>query len=389
MQESKLVPIATAFGSSKANPDWILGFSALRDPKRQEVRLFFDSFEELARQIDKVLFLQEMTDSITEGAYEVSGCILELISDPVGKSLQKDILYHEEGDALKVLEGWQLTCQDPNQDSKRALLIYNGTRYASFKIETISTKQQGKIAACVGPLYTKRRLTKPWVFFSTWLGIERFNIYHAIVGKVTLPNPWMSGIWPSSELNQHSQVDLFPHSSIRWYSYEAPPFRYYHGQTTALNDCLVRNRYLYEYLVISDVDEVIRTMEEPKSDLGALLDQHFPINTSNMVIPRYNFPIKCCKDHLDTETLDDEASSVQFFESCKLHVMKDHDFGKSIVRPELVEAVSQHISILHRPGFDSRVILDPHVAHLVHVNSNAGWTIPMECEAAHEGFVFD
>ena len=161
------------------------------------------------------------------------------------------------------------------------------------------------------------------------------------------------------------------------------------GGGAALNDCLVRNRYLYENLVISGVDEVIRTMEGPKSDLGALLDQHFPINTSNMVIPRYNFHIKCCKYCLDTDSLDDEASSVQFFESCKLHVMKDHDSGKSIVRPELVEAVSQHISILHRPGFGSRVILDPNVAHLVHVNSNAGWTIPMECEAAHEHFGFD
>lgn len=98
---------------------------------------------------------------------------------------------------------------------------------------------------------------------------------------------------------------------------------------------------------------------------------------------------KCCKDHLEKEGLDDKASSVQFFESCRLHVIKDHDLGKSIVRPELVEVVSQHISILHRPGFDSRVILDPHVAHIVHVKSDNAWKLPMDCEAAHEGFDFD
>jgi len=243
---------------------------------RQEVRLFFDSYEETARQIGRVFFLGEMTNSSVEGAHEleVSKCNLELTSDPEGQSVQKDIRQNERG--LKMLEGWQLTCPNPSQKFERALLVYNGTRYASFQIETIHTEKLGKIAACVGPLFTERRLTRPWVSYSKWMGIERINIYHATVKSETVANPWMSGIFPSTELTQRIPVNLFPHSIVRWYSYEAPPLRYFHGQTTALNDCLVRNRYLYDYLVVSDVDEVIRIMEGPKYDLGATRSTLFP-----------------------------------------------------------------------------------------------------------------
>jgi len=221
-----------------------------------------------------------------------------------------------------------------------------------------------------------------------WLGIERINIYHAIANKKNVANPWMSGIFPSTELI-HVPVKLFPHSRVRWYSYEAPPFRFYHGQTTALNDCLVRNRYLYDYLVVSDVDEVIRIVEGPKSDFGALLDQYFLPKTSSLAIPRYVFPMKCCNDHLETGKLDDEASSVQFFESCSVHTKKDHWLGKSVVRPELTEIITQHRTLLPRPGFDSRVILAPEVAHLVHVKGTASWGYALDCENAHEGFASD
>jgi len=384
LQDGNLVPTSAEFGLSKVDPDWIFGFSALRDPLRQEVRLFFDSYEEPARQIGKVFFLGQMTNSSIEGAHEVSNCSLELISDPAGQSVQKDTRANVEG--LQMLEGWQLTCPNPSQHFERALLVYNSTKYASFQIETIHTEKLGKIAACVGPLFTERRLTRPWIFYSKWLGIERINIYHAIVNKETVANPWMSGIFPSTELTQHVPVKLFPHSSVRWYTYEAPPLRYFHGQTTALNDCLVRNRYLYEFLVVSDVDEVIRIVEGPKSDFGALLDQHFPPNTSSLGIPRYIFPLKCCNYHLETGKLNDEASSVQFFESCSVHTKKDHWLGKSVVRPELTEIITQHRTLLPRPGFDPRVILAPEVAHLVHVKGTASWGYSLDCENAHEGF---
>jgi len=379
-----LTPVSKEFGDPKLDSGWIYGFSCLRDARRQEVRFFFDSTEELARQVEHVLYMRPATGDILKDA-KVSDCRLELISDPTVQAIRNDKSYGVEEEATIVLEGWQLTCPDHSAEAEIAVLVY-ADKYASFQIETIHPEKLGRIAACVGPLYTKRRFTKPWIFFNTKMGIERINIYHTVINNVTSHNSWFSGMWPSSELNQPSPVEMFPHSSVRWFSYEAAPNRYYHGQTTALNDCLARNRYSFDYLAILDVDEVIRINEGPRFGLAELLDQHFPHNASNMVVPRYNFPEKCCDNHLHSETSDDEDTSVRFFESCKNHIMKDHDHGKSIVRPALVEALSQHITLIHRNGFDTRVTMDPAIAHLVHVNRNAGWGIQMDCEQAHEGF---
>jgi len=99
--------------------------------------------------------------------------------------------------------------------------------------------------------------------------------------------------------------------------------------------------------------------------------------------------MKCCNDHFELGKIYDQASSVQFFDSCNVHINKDHDLGKSVVRPDLVEIITQHTTLLHRPGFDSRVILAPEVAYLVHVRGNASWEMPLDCEDAKEGFDVD
>ena len=369
--------------------DWIYGFSALWDPLREEVRFLFDSLDKNARAIDKVLLLRHATDKSMEGATELHGCRLDVISDPVGRQMQHEAEFRIEGDPVEFLEGWQLTCPGVRHDFKQGFLVYDGDKFASFQLESIETERAGKIAACIGPLYTQRRLTKPFVLYNTRLGIERFDIYHTLVSDFTVANPYMVGIWPSSELSQHRPLEFFPHERVRWHSYEAPLLRYYHGQTTALNDCIVRNRYLFEFVIISDPDEVIRIGQGPSMDLAALLDHHFPPKFSSLAVPRYNFPSQCCQRRLGDQSKDSEDSSVEYFDSCKLHIMKDHDFGKNIVRPDLVEAVSQHVTILHRQNVEERAFLEPDVAHLVHVKSDVGWGIPADCILGHEGFSFD
>lgn len=389
LQAGELFPLPAEIGSSKVQDDWIYAFSALRDPRRKEIRFLFDALEAKAKGIEKVVFLKQGPNSMLQGSYEVLGWQLELISDPAGRDMQRLMEYRKEGDPLEFQEGWELTCQDHYQDSQRALLIYNGTRYASFQIETIEIDRIGKVAACVGPLYTERRLTKLWIDYSSKLGIERFHIYHAIPKDVSGVNPWSIGIWPSFELGRHSPVNLFHHDRIRWYTYEAPPLRYYQGQTTALNDCLVRNRYLFEYLAILDVDEIVRIDAGSRMDLGSLLDRHFPITASSMSIPRYNFPLRCCTHPFENKTWDQPELSIPFFESCRKHVMKDHDVGKSVLRPELVESASQHLPIRYRIDYESRISIDPKIAHIVHVSGHSGWGVPTDCKAAHEGFQSD
>ena len=365
------------------------GFSALWDPFREEIRFLFDALEDKARAIDKVLVYPHSSNNCTEEATELHNCRLEIISDPVGRDNQHEAEFRIEGDVVDFLEGWQLTCPGVRQHFQQGFLVYSSTKYSSFRIESIETERVGKIAACVGPLYTQRRVIKPFVLYSAQLGIERFDIYHTLVGDFTVANPWMVGIWPSAELSQHEPLDLFSHPRVRWHSYEAPLLRYYHGQTTALNDCIVRNRYLFEFIVISDPDEIIRIAQGPSNDMAAMLDRHLPPTHSSMAIPRYMFPTQCCQGHLGDQALDNEAASVQFFDSCRLHTMKDHDFGKNIVRPDLVEAVSQHITLLHREGVQERIILEPDVAHFVHVKFDVGWGLPMECKLGHEDFSHD
>ena len=389
MQEGTFFPLPSSFGSTKVHANWMYGFSALWDPMREELRFLFDSLEEKAKAIDKVLVFPDTADKRVEDAVELKDCRLELISDPVGRQAQHDAEFRIEGDVVDFLEGWQLTCPGVGQEYQRGYLVYNSNKYTSFQIETIETERVGKIAACVGPLYTQRRVIKPFVLYSSKLGIEQFDIYHTLVSNFTVANPYMVGIWPSSELSEHQPLDFLSHPRVRWHSYEAPLLRYYHGQTTALNDCIVRNRHLFEYVVISDPDEIIRIAKGPSLDLAALLDKHFPPTHSSLAIPRFIFPTQCCQLPLGAETQDTEESSVEFFDSCKIHIMKDHQFGKNVVRPDLVEAVSQHITLLHRKDVQDRVFMDPDIAHMVHVKSDVGWGIPMECELGHEDFTQD
>ena len=389
LQDGIFVPLPSKFGFTKKHADWMYGFSALWDPLREELRFLFDSLESKARAIDRVLLLQHATDKHVEEAIELHGCRLEIISDPVGREMQHEAKFRVEGDPLEFLEGWQLTCPRIRHSFQQGLLVFDGSKFTSFEIETIETVRLGKAAACVGPLYTQRRLIRPFVLYSARLGIERFDIYHTLFSNFTMANPYLSGIWPSSELSQHQPLVLFSHDRVRWHSYEAPPLRYYYGQTTALNDCIIRNRYLFEFVVISDPDELIRIKQGPSMDLATLLDQHFPPQFSSLAIPRYIFPVQCCQRRLGDESQDNADSSIEFFDSCKLHIMKDHDFGKNIVRPDLVEAVSQHVTILHRRSVQGQTFLEPDVAHLMHVKSDVGWGIPMDCNLGHEGFSSD
>ena len=140
-------------------------------------------------------------------ASQVHECRLELISDPGGLEIQRDQVY-SEGDAPRVVEGWQLTCPDTHSQHRQGVIVYNRTRYASFHIESILTKREGKIAACVASLFTERKIAKPWIAYSTKLGIESFNLYHALVSNFTA-DPWLYGIWPSSELAHHAPLNHF------------------------------------------------------------------------------------------------------------------------------------------------------------------------------------
>ena len=365
------------------------GFSAFWDPLREELRFFFDSLEDKARAMDRVLVMHLSSDKRMEDAVELKDCKLEMISDPVGRYDQHDPGKRTKEDVADFLEGWQLTCPGVSQEYRQAYLVYSGNKYTSFHIETIETERVGKIAACVGPLYTQRRVIKPFVLYSSRLGIEQFDIYHTLVSNFTVANPLMMGIWPSLELSQHEPLDLFSHPKVRWHSYEAPIHRYYHGQTTALNDCIVRNRYRFEFVVISDPDEIIRIVQVPSLDLAAVLDRHLPSTHGNLLIPRYLFPSQCCQGQLGDETQDTEETSAEFFESCKLHTSKDHDRGKSVVRPDLVEIVSQHIPILYHTDVQDPIVLDPSVAHMVHIRSNSAWFVPTDCELGHEDFTHD
>ena len=383
LQGDELLPVPTDFGSSKIkHADYMFGFSALRDTKREEVQLLFDGFPHLAAQMNRVLFFRSnITGGLTD-AREVFDCKLGIISDPQGMYDQAQD--RDEGDPDSFSEGYQMICSDPDPDLDAALLVYNGTRYMMFTIKSIHTEEIGFIAACVGPLFTERRMTKPWFWYNTRLGIERFNIYHALVENVTIFKPWKAGIFgkPEDQLSRLNPVRLFPHDSVRWYTYEASPMRYFHAQTTALNDCLARNRYSFAFVVTLDVDEVIRIQRGPRFDLRLFLKQHFLPGASSMVIARYLFPLKCCNNHFEPETLESEESSADFFYSCTKYIMKDHDFGKTVVRPELVESITQHRVLKALPGFETSISLHPNYAHLAHVKGEAGWDIPQFCEEA-------
>lgn len=381
------MPITTKFGSSKSDSSLIHGFSAYYDPKREEVLLLYDSLAETAAKIEKVLFLEQIIDNSLQGAHEAINCKQDIISDPGGQSWQtmrSDI--DQEGDPGVFSEGYRLTCPESQGHFRYAVLLYTGNRYALFLIKKINVNSVGRVAACVGPLFSDRPLIKSWVSYNTFLGIERIYFYHALVANVTITNPWKSGIFatPERQISRTNPMDLFVHDQAWWYTYEAPPLRFYHGQTTALNDCLARNRYLYQYIVVLDVDEFIRISGDLKYDLHELLNQHFLPEYSSMVFARYLYPAACCNDQFKPELADSQPLSVRYVESCRRYLFSDHDHGKSVARPDKVEAISQHVVLKSVPGFDSSIVLDAQIAHIAHIKGNGSWNFPTSCENARE-----
>lgn len=133
-------------------------------------------------------------------------------------------------------------------------------------------------------------------------------------------------------------------------------------QVLAYNECLVRSRYSYDYVMFLDVDEFIylnaTTMgRKAPVSLPAFLRHTFPRRTASLELITYAYPKNC------------PASTVSAF--AERHKLRDRSLIKHhvklMVRPKHVQEVFVHFVIAVDDGWQEKLRVKEESAFLKHI----------------------
>ena len=133
-------------------------------------------------------------------------------------------------------------------------------------------------------------------------------------------------------------------------------------QVLAYNECLMRSRYSYDYVMFLDVDEFIylnaTTMgRKGPVSLPSFLRHTFPRRTASLELVTYAYPKNC------------PASTVSAF--AERHKLRDRDIIKHhvkvVARPKHVQEVFVHFVIAVDEGWQEKLRVKEEAAFLKHI----------------------
>ena len=279
--------------------------------------------------------------------------------------------------------GWHVTCRDPDPPSgplegdglgqyqHKSVSLHaehNGTRvYTRLAVETIATEKRHALGACVGPLFSHRVTLQPWLQYHKAMGVGHVTIYQAkLAHHEGLRDAFgIYAVEPTAKLKEAE----FQHTAlVDWRVFSPPAMRYFAGQSTVYNDCLFRNRWTYDFLLIVDTDEVVKIRSPGfQNDLPGFLHVSVPLLASTYMLPRVLYPRKCCQLQLGIDR--------GYFDSCQHFTEPDHWNGKMVVRPSLAEAITTHEMLQHISPSIRYKFADVNRIVLKHVKTGASYGI--------------
>ena len=219
----------------------------------------------------------------------------------------------------------------------------------------------------MGPLFSHRVTLQPWLQYHEAMGVGHVTIYQA---KLTHHEGLRDafGIFKVDPRAHLREAEYERTALVDWRVFSPPAMRYFAGQSTVYNDCLFRNRWTYDFLLIVDTDEVVK-IKSPgfQNDLPGFLHVSVPLLASAYMLPRVLYPRKCCQLKLGVDR--------GYFDSCQHFTEADHSNGKMVVRPSLAEAITTHYLLQHISPSVVYEFADVNSIVLKHVKTGASYGI--------------
>lgn len=276
------------------------------------------------------------------------------------------------------------------------------------------------VGMCVGPVLAQRPTVQDWLGWYTALGVSGIHAYTPSFDSSTelykaARNEQADGSWKGKEshhlrLAERHREQLFSHHLLTWQSYHydlrwlKEESAHAFCQRALYNDCLMRHRYKYRYLLFFDMDEFLEirnlhheSIAPSQRALETLLDQHDTPNTAELIIHSQNSeflqglaPVICHEVTLPFTTHRDGAVSLQIFsydgyptsrnlvrpdlKNCSVdwEMINKHSHrwchSKPILKPQKVKVQWVHNAVEYEnPSVDVRTIIPGDSAFLNHV----------------------
>ncbi|BDA44744.1 hypothetical protein COCOBI_06-2220 [Coccomyxa sp. Obi] len=336
-------------------------YSALRDPKTGDVRLFMEYFPKHPNDKE-----EGEQDPLPRDLF--LGCVF---------SHYRNFSEKVEVEAKDIRQmappgnSW-VDCPEQEEEFRfvKVQLQSGHVHQQVVKVEDVPAERAGAVVACVAPLFSLRPDIHHWLYYYTQLGVSRFHMYtpslhaHEATHYNEPHEVWMTVRGFNFRMGETHTDPFHPfdHPLVTWHHYSPSNRENYFGQVLMYNECLMRSKYAYDYAVLFDVDEFIYINTTTLGRKGPVplpqfLRATFPSKVASLEFSAYAYPKNC-----------PATTTGSFFERHKIrdkNVLKHHI--KVVVKPKFVTEVFVHFVIAVVDGWEVKHVVPLESAFLKHI----------------------
>ncbi len=218
------------------------------------------------------------------------------------------------------------------------------------EMQEMQTEKQGRLAVCLGVVYSQQPFLRDWLHHHSELGVDYFEVYKARNHDLR-SNPVSGGI------SIHEPFEEIWHTKAFYRDVPPGKNRWQFGQSTIHSVCIHRLRYMYDYIALIDGDEYIY-LNNSRS-LVDFLDESLPTTVASARFYNWVFPACLQKFACD-------KSVQQQFTMAAAAPELDVWAGKSVVRPLGVASFYVHRLLEATAGFELEQLISPDQAVVKH-----------------------
>ena len=219
----------------------------------------------------------------------------------------------------------------------------------TIMVKEMQTDKQGRLAVCLGVVYSQQPFLQDWLRYYSELGVDHFEVYRARDHDLR-SNPVSGGVTIFEPFEEVSHTNASYH--------DVPPgeHRWQFGQATVHDLCIHKLRYIYDYIALVDGDEYIN-LNNSGNSLVEFLDENLPATVASARF--YNWVFPAC-----IQTYSRSMPVLQQFNMAAAE--PELGTSKSIVRPLGVASFYVHSVLEPAPGFEAERIISPDNAVVKH-----------------------
>lgn len=274
--------------------------------------------------------------------------------------------------ALRRFDGYVLTCPDPGEDYTRLIFtLHNDVDSCVLKavpIEKLIVSDQRRVGACLPTMYSHQPIFDHWVEHMLKVGVSHIDVYYTSVHDLQATS-LLYGVYQRSDQLIPFQPVANPAVTYRYF--RAPTHRFYFGQTTLVNECVYRNRWVHKYILVVDSDEFLHD-RHAGLDLVSRLDTLMPENVASISLGLALVYADCPQNNASL-TASPNCSSL--FAEKITHLPPsgfEHQPPKTIIAPNRVRLHANHRVREAAEGYELEAHVTMRDMYLKHVKFNPG-----------------